>query len=229
MKSNGVGRAASASVSTVSVSSRRLFSSSKRCRETIPNGSLRQREGQDRRTARARGCRGSCSSPCRRSRRREDSTRPMHPARSGSSTSDVASFRFSSSGKGWRRSKLRRPPSMCATGRRSVRPIVAPSTVVMVSPWTSTSGLSGAGRSACGAACRAGDAVGPDDSSRASPGCPQLTRRSRPPAPRAEPEVGLPQPELVQEARDLLDLLPGRREHVAMPALARAGAAPARA
>ncbi len=39
MKSSGVRRAASASTPIVSVRSLRLFSSSKRCSETIPNGS----------------------------------------------------------------------------------------------------------------------------------------------------------------------------------------------
>ena len=44
----------------------------------------------------------------------------------------------------------------------------------------------------------------------------ELTRRSRPRAPRPS-QVGLPQTELVEEGGNLLDLLAGRREHIACP------------
>ena len=37
--------------------------------------------------------------------------------------------------------------------------------------------------------------------------------------PAREPEIGLPQPELLEKARDLLDLLAGGREHVAVSAV----------
>ena len=57
---------------------------------------------------------------------------------------------------------------------------------------------------------------------RPSRGMSEFTRRSRPRAPAREPEVGLPQAELLQERGDLLHLLPGRREHVGMTALVEA-------
>ena len=109
---------------------------------------------------------------------------------------------------------------MCATGTRSERPMVAPSTVVIVSPCTRTSGRP---------APRAADAEVPrsraDERAHrlaAHPGMSELTRRSRPRAPAREPEIGLAETELLEERRDLLHLLARRREQVGMTALVEA-------
>ena len=89
MKRSGVTRAASASTSIVSVSSLRLFSSSKRWSETMPNGPSG--------TTRARWLVGhELEAVANRVRARVDdlaaagSRRPRHPARSGCGERDVA-------------------------------------------------------------------------------------------------------------------------------------------
>ncbi len=108
---------------------------------------------------------------------------------------------------------------MCATGTRSARPIEAPSTVVIVSPWTSTSGFPGPTEARGAAAAR--DRANVRELTRREPAGDVAVRPQVAAAGAArEPEVGLPQPELRRGRRGICcDLLAGRREHVAVPAL----------
>ena len=89
--------------------------------------------------------------------------------------------------------------SMCATGTRSARPMEAPSTVVIVSPWTRTSGFPGPDRSA--RRSRPRDRAN-DRRTRREPARDVAIRPEVAPAgAAAEPEVGLPQPELLEESQ----------------------------
>ena len=131
-----------------------------------------RKRGRSRR--RARGCRGSCSSPCRRRHPAEVRRRPWPR-------------RVVDAGEPRRHPAIEllreRVPQVVAAqpgldvrdGRRgAARPIAAPSTVVIVSPWTSTSGLPGPARAAVGASARRARTIATP--SRASPVCRAFVR-----------------------------------------------------
>ena len=105
---------------------------------------------------------------------------------------------------------------MWATGTRSARPMLPPSTVVIVSPWTSTSGRPGPSLSVrrSDRRARANERL----TRLSQPGMSRVRAQVAPPGAAGEPEIGLAEPELLEEGRDLLHLLTGGRQHVAMAA-----------
>ena len=109
---------------------------------------------------------------------------------------------------------------MWATRTRSTRPIEAPSTVVIVSPWTSTSGCPGPARSPPQASPVADERA---TTVASQPGMSQFVRRSRPPAPRPSQRSGLGSPNCSRNGGICSTCCAVRREQVAMAALPQPG------
>ena len=95
---------------------------------------------------------------------------------------------------------------MCADGTRSTRPIAAPSTVVIVSPWTSTSGAPGAARSARRSEPPPRRTSRPRANQPGHPGRAQVAAAGA----AAEPEIAAAAARSRRGRRDLLHLLAGR-------------------
>ena len=177
-----------------------------------PNGPSGSARTAARLRRRAPGCRESCSSRCRRPRRRGDSPRPTRPVHSGCRQRrrelpvELLRERVAEVEAAQATLDVRDRYAQCA-------PDHAPSTVVIVSPWTSTSGFRDPRRARRTAALLQRGAV----TRREPAGDVGVHAEVAPARAAREPEVGLPEAELLQEAGNLLDLLTRRREHVAMP------------